>query len=534
MARESVILTHFFAFFGFLGCYADLMSTRTRRRSGKSHRWLFALIALVILGVVITLLMPMLVMNWVRGYVQQEAFRGKMEQLFVTQMRGEVRLAPLRWTGDEVTSVEAGISTANGWQARLDGLHLTLDWNAFRQGKWRMVGSGVDSLTLERVSLTAPATPVPEMETTPESVTTQGSSIPAWLRRYLPTKTEVDGVHVDRFTLLHPGPWNVRDAKLRVSTWQHGETSVQVIAEGGIVETPLMLPAQLVPMKLNLTRAAARLSREDLHLTEATLKWLDAGEIIARGHLRPQQGSWEVSTQLSGIPLRECLTDDWKIRLSGHVKGDLNATGSKTSTPLITGKLQLQEAVLTAMPILDQLATYTGVERFKRLVLDVATTEVRLTDSTRQFDKIVLQSNGLMRLEGSLTVQGDQIDGSFLLGVTPETLKWIPGAGQHVFTATNPAGPAGMSWTPLRITGTMEAPREDLSSRLAAAAGKALLNAPGEIVGQGSRLLLTPILGEKGGALPNEVIKGATDATGKAVETGVKLLEGLGGGLLGN
>ncbi|MCW0219792.1 MAG: hypothetical protein OJI67_15815, partial [Prosthecobacter sp.] len=86
---------------------------------------------------------------------------------------------------------------------------------------------------------------------------------------------------------------------------------------------------------------------------------------------------------------------------------------------------------------------------------------------------------------------------------------------------------------PLHITGTMQAPREDLSSRLAAAAGKALLNAPGEIVGQGSQLLLSPVLGKEAGSLPKEVIKGATDTTGKAVETGVKLLEGIGGGLLG-
>ncbi|HAL71640.1 MAG TPA: hypothetical protein DCP71_07690, partial [Verrucomicrobiales bacterium] len=175
----------------------------------------------------------------------------------------------------------------------------------------------------------------------------------------------------------------------------------------------------------------------------------------------------------------------------------------------------------------------TGVERFKRLVLDVASSDVTVEGKRRIFEKIIVQSNGLLHLDGSLTVQGEQIEGNFLLGVTPETLKWIPGAQQHVFTATHPTGPAGMLWTPLRITGTMQAPREDLSARLAAGAGKALLDAPGQVVNQGSQLLLTPVLGKEAGALPNEVIRGATDATGKAVETGVKLLEGIGGGLLG-
>ncbi len=509
------------------------MSTRNRRRSGKSHRWLFAVIGLVAVGTVAALLMPVLVMSWVRGYLQEEAFRGQMEQLFGTQMRGEVTLAPLRWTGDEVTSTEISASTVSGWQAKVDGLHLTLDWNAFRQGKWRVVGSGVDAMTLERTAAVAdPAGHLVDSGALSEAAH-PGSSIPSWLRGYLPAQTEVDGLRVDRFTLLHPGPWNLRDAKVRIATWQQGETSIQTIIEGGIVETPVLLPAQALPVKLNLSRASARLSREDFHLKEATLKWLDAGEITARGHLRPQEGTWEVSTHVTGVSLSECLTEDWRIRLSGSVEGDLKAAGSRTAEPRVTGRLNLKDGVLTALPILDQLASYTGVDRFKRLVLDVAAAEVNLTAETQVFEKIVLQSNGLLYLDGRLRVQGGQIDGNFLLGVTPETLKWIPGAQQHVFTSTNPTGPAGMVWTTLRITGSVQAPREDLSARLAVGAGKAMLNAPGEIVGRGGELILTPVLGKEAGALPAEVIKGATDTTGKAMETGVKLLEGLGGGLLG-
>jgi hypothetical protein len=305
------------------------------------------------------------------------------------------------------------------------------------------------------------------------------------------------------------------------------------VAEGGIVETPILLPAQTLAMKLNLTRASARLSREDLHLKEATLTWLDAGEITARGHLRPQAGTWEASAQVAGFPLRECLTEDWKLRLSGMLEADLKAIGSRTTEPVITGKLDLREGVLTALPVLDRLAAYTGVERFKRLVLDVATAETRISGNSRQFEKVVLQSNGLLYLDGRLAVEGEAIDGTFMLGVTPETLKWIPGAQRHVFTDSHPTGPTGMLWTPLRITGTMQAPREDLSGRLAAAAGRALLDAPGEVVGMGSELLITPVLGKEAGALPKEVIKGATDTTGKAVETGVKLLEGISGGLFG-
>ncbi|MEQ1749524.1 MAG: hypothetical protein ABL974_08895 [Prosthecobacter sp.] len=520
------------------------MSAQTRRRSSKTPRWLFALLGLGVIIVVLGLFAPMFVMSWVRGYLQKEAFRGKMEQFFGSQLQGSVTLAPLRWTGDEVTTQEAHISTDKGWKADLNGLHLALDWNAFRQSKWRVINTGMDALSLSYVvpssSNSAFGAPpsggsgkVHETLQTPEPPKAGApSTIPAWLRSYLPSTTEVDGVRIDDFSLAY-GPWKVNESKLRLGAWQQGEHSVQATIEGGIVETPIQLPVQLVPMKFNLTRATTRLSRDDLHLSEAIVHWLGDSEITVNGHIRPKEGSWKMSAHLVAIPLREVMSDDWKLRLTGLIEGDLDIEGSRSKAPSVEGDVQLKKGVLTAMPILDKLATYTGVDRFKRIILDIASAHVRGKGETRQFDKIIIQSNGLVRIEGSLFIQGGQVNGNFMLGVTPETLKWIPGAQKHVFTGANPQGPPGMLWTPLRVTGTIDSPREDLTDRLIGGAGKALLNAPIEVVTQGTELLLSPVLGKDAAKKPGDALKGATDAAGKAAEKSIDLLKGFGGGLLG-
>jgi hypothetical protein len=525
------------------------MPTRSKRRSKKSPRWLFALIGLGVIVIVLLLMAPMIVMSWVRGYLQKDAFRGKMEQILGTQMKGTVELGPLRWTGDEVTTLSAAATTATGWKADISSMHLALDWNAFRDRQWRIIHAGADALDLKFV---APASVgsgnVASTDALPESLeagtaSADSNSIPTWLKSYLPNTTTLDGFRFDAFTLNYPGGWQLKESKLRLGTWQQGETSVQAIVEGGIFETPVQLPAQLHPMKFNLTRATARLSREDLHLTNATLSWVDDSEISARGHIRPKEKTWELSTHLTGIPLREIVSDDWKLRLTGLLEGDLNITGSHGTDPKVEGDVQLKNAALTAMPVLDKLATYTRVERFKRLVLDIATAHVSGSGQTRKLEKIVIQSNGLMRLEGSVTIQAGQIDGRFMVGVTPETLSWIPGAQQHVFTSTNPSAPAGMIWTPLHISGSVDSPREDLTERLIGGAGKALLNAPAEVVGKAGETLLKPVLGDDLSKKPGEVMKSATevltnpgDATQKATEAagkGIDLLKGIGGGLLG-
>jgi hypothetical protein len=510
------------------------MSKRVRRRSGKGGRWMIILAALVVAGFVLVLMAPSLIVNWVRGYVRQDSFKVKMEEFLGTKLHGETDLAPLRWTGDEVTSAEAQVITANGWHAELNGLHVGLDWNAFRAGAWRLVGSGADSLHLQYIPSKAAASLAPDepVESLREP-SPSGQDAPAWIRRWLPNRTEIEGATVERVTLDYPGPWRVRDARLHVSPW-HQETSCQIAVDGGYLETPITLPAQPEPLKFNLGRATLRLSREQVLLNEATVQWLGTSEITLHGSLRPKDGEWKMSAHLADVPLKECLSEDWRAKFTGRLEGDLETHGARGIASAAEGDLAVRDGVITALPMLDRLATYTGVERFKRLVLDTATTHVKhdAANGTR-LEKMVLQSNGLLRIEGTLDIQGRRIDGNFLLGVTQDTLRWFPGAQQYVFTLPNPQGPPGLLWTTLKISGTIDAPREDLSDRILAGAGKALLDTPGNVVNRGTELLLSPVVGKDAAAQPGAVLKGATDTLNKGVETGTKLIEDIGGALIG-
>ena len=184
----------------------------------------------------------------------------------------------------------------------------------------------------------------------------------------------------------------------------------------------------------------------------------------------------------------------------------------------------MNNGVLTALPILDRIAAYSNTARFRRLALSEAKLEFEKVGSSLELNNIVLASEGLVRLEGSMRLDGDVIKkGDFRVGITPGTLAHLPGAETIVFQR----GDLGLLWSPLKISGTLDSPQEDLSDRLIAAAGERMfelvpetgyyaLKYGGEVIGESTKAILENqgiILGV-GEALINQANKVIESGTG--------------------
>ena len=138
---------------------------------------------------------------------------------------------------------------------------------------------------------------------------------------------------------------------------------------------------------------------------------------------------------------------------------------------MVSGSLQLREGRLEALPVLNQIALFTRTQQFRQMPLTEASAEFRRERDRLQVTKLVAESAGLMRIEGDFAVALGQIEGTFQVGVAPATLQWIPGSQERVFTVAR----GSYVWTTMRLTGPVDSPKEDLSGRLATAAGEAIV-----------------------------------------------------------
>ena len=190
----------------------------------------------------------------------------------------------------------------------------------------------------------------------------------------------------------------------------------------------------------------------------------------------------------------------------------------------MSGDLTVRNATLTALPMLDALAAYADTRRFRIMQLSDARTKWRYSEGVYTFTDFVMASEGLIRLEGNFSIKGKSIDGLFRLGLVPGTLAGIPGAETDVFLP----GERGLLWAPVRITGTLDDPKEDLTDRLIAAAGMRMFDVIPETGAKAFKFTKSVI-----GETPDKVI----DTGLKIIDEGEKVIEEAGDvikGLLGD
>lgn len=472
------------------------MSRRSRRRNATGEkRWAGkAAVALLVAGVV---LFGAIYLS-IRSYLHSEGFRKFLsaEASDLAGVTGE--FGAFHWDGLAVDT-DSFEATGDGVVTRLraDGLHTEIGLGGLRRGVWEVNGSNV-----RRLEISVDATKKPDEAAQAKAARVgKSKAIKAKLPSWLPSQAELEGIEVGQVgvkVILEQGLATA--VGMSVTAEQAGARDAY---RGEIEGGTILLPFGIIP-ELRLDRAQLRYQDGRVFLTQATVAAWEAGRIEGSGEWEMASKRFSIEGSASGIRCENLLNTDWSKRLTGDVSSNFSMDNS-SGAPAAAGKLVIRNGTLTALPVLDSLAAYADTRRFRVLTLSEARTGWHWKKGELALTDLVLSSEGLVRLEGSIVIRGKALDGVFRLGLAPGTLSSIPGAETDVFLP----GPNGLLWAPLRITGTVDDPKEDLTDRLVAAAGMRMFD-------------LVPETGEKVIKFTRSVIGDHPD---KVIDKGVKVIE---------
>lgn len=454
----------------------------------------------------------------VRKYLHSEGFRRLLSEEASRTLGISGSFSSFRWDG---LQVETPAFEANGdgriRTLRAENLHTEIGLGKVSRGVWQVRGSNVGRI--EATVDTRSGTPTVPLTVAPPP----GPNSEARKNGWLPSEVDLDGLTIQSMSLralMNSGIAAISDMRVEVSQAET-RSAYRATVNGGRVS----LPWKIAPA-VELDRVKLRYQDDQVFITDATASVAGSGRVQADGEWTRSNGSYSLQGSLTDVPCADLLNPDWAKRLTGKVDSTFRLK-SQDGGPSVDGHLVVKDGVLTALPVLDSLAAYADTRRFRVLQLSDAQVDWKWENGVTTLSHLVLATEGLVRLEGILVVGKDgELDGNFRLGLAPGTLANIPGAETDVFLA----GEKGLLWTPLRITGTLDDPKEDLTDRLIAAAGVRMFDVI-PATGEKALKFTQSVIGEA----PKVIEKGADvlDKGIKAIDKAADVVDGVSGALDG-
>lgn len=482
-------------------------SDRGRPPAGSALRWV------LITGVTLLALLFFSLFGltlWLKNYRNSEAFRTWLTKNVAAALKSDARLADFKWEG---SSVYADGFQSRGYEdapvARIELAGLRATFGGIRERQWSIPEATANRVTVE-FSRDRLAGDFPQPPGSAAAAPASGGGVPSWLRRFIPTRFDlgearVSSTHLRVLNRAGENSFQLRNVRSRFEPEPDGAWKIS--GAGG----DLFLPGW---PEMKIDSFALRSRGHELFLNQAAVDLYQDARVTATGTMAfATPAEMDLELRIANLDVQHVLTPEWKEKLSGRLHGTVRLAGRPGAEGGLaqSGDLHLKDGLLTAIPLLESIAAYTRNDRFKRLALNETSADFEKRGDLIQLRNLVVQSDGLSRLEGSLTIQGRAIDGNFQLGVTPGTLRWIPGAERTVFTQAED----GFLFTSVQVSGTLDNPKENLSARLIGAAVESLVEdapqkaldtardamrdpaaAPGTLIDQGKKVLdsLVPLL----------------------------------------
>ena len=378
-------------------------------------------ISLVLFSFVIFLL--------INNYLKSEKFKISLENRINKELKVSSDFNDFRWQG---TTLDTDQFKAEGFEGaffsklRADGIRARVNIGAVKRRVWEVAG-----LDINRINLLIDTDRLTDHEK--HQATNQdeskGSGI---LKHFLPNKLDINQIRVGEFNFnFFNDGLDLEGRKFSILSLPGASSdSYKIKIIGGY-----LWPKGFE--RLELIDAELRASSQNLIIDRSDFRLYENSSLVVSGDVEfdQNQTAWDIQSNLRDVPASELLAEDWIKRLKGVIDVDVNLIGSD-DTKKISGKANLRNGSLEAMPILDRIDAILGTSKFRRLSFNDFTFLFE-RDKNQSWDlyHVYVLSSGSVCLNGKLNYRDDKtVSGTYMIGITPETIKWLPLLKKEIIT----------------------------------------------------------------------------------------------------
>ncbi|MBV8901425.1 MAG: hypothetical protein JOY92_15085 [Verrucomicrobia bacterium] len=382
-------------------------------------------------------------------FIRSDAFRLWLGHRVSQSLGAEGSFEPLSWTG--ATFRSGGFKATGQPGSKIGSISLTgltahLDWPKLLTGQIILDAVSVDQ---------AEAQLLPPRATRPEPVAPT-SSKPPYLRFRL--HFSVQRVTVAHASLAYESRHGTKGSlnNLGILAVKTGPKAWEFTVNGGTIRSDRFPATQLL-------KAQAGLNSRRLQIQLLELASPDGGTATIQGEIQlNRELSAELHAKLAGISVASFPLN--KEKLDGVANADLTFQGALNhfERGTIQGDFRATNVHYDFRHYISSLRYLAGSGPLGSANFDSVAGHALYSNHNFLLTNLDAAYRDTVRVMGTVEVKGDQLQGVLQVGLKPELLDWVPGSLEAVFSEQR----GGLNWTVVRLSGTVQEPKEDLSKRI--------------------------------------------------------------------
>jgi hypothetical protein len=222
--------------------------------------------------------------------------------------------------------------------------------------------------------------------------------------------------------------------------------------------------ASFPEMRLQHTHMLITKTILELYNLDLKPRALVNGSIHATGKAGTRDDrSVDFKFNIDAMPIADWLPGDWREHLAGAATGKIHWTGENPKLEYSGGDatLRIDDGRLSGLAFLKKIAELANDKSLERIKLNDCKLDLEWRYPKIDIKRLVMEEKGTFRAEGEIIVRKEYLRGTIELGVARRLLDWLPVANE-VF----PREHDGYMWTTVHLSGTVQAPQQDLSMRI--------------------------------------------------------------------
>ena len=378
---------------------------------------------------VVVVVVLFLLFVFTNSYLKSEKFKVATQEKLGGRLKAKGNFDNFNWSGSSVTTNRFSANGSNKSffsKLRANGLRADFNIGAIKRRAWELATVDVNQLNvlidrdIEGFNF--------EDQKTDNQIQRSNDS---WFKRvFLPNRLLINSIRLADINFDYiDKPYDISGRGISLNaTKGENDQIYKIQAFNGSIWAPE------IP-KFQLKKGTFRLLPNQLMIDGIDLLFYKNSRARIYGKvIRANDGfNLNIDSRVSDVPVEKILNDDWIKKLKGDVEVDISLTGSLDDY-FLSGKAALLNGRLEAVPILESVDDILGTSKFRKLALNELTVDFKFDQLDNvEITQFYTHSFGAICATGRLFIRDKKIiRGVYMIGITPETLKWLSLAKKEI------------------------------------------------------------------------------------------------------